>query len=72
MTTVHQATSGQDHDKFSPDDSLAMARLVSAKDSGGSGGGDDDISASQKMISAMSGSLLTSLLGKDIFRVPTQ
>ncbi|WQF87216.1 Putative mitochondrial carrier protein Mtm1 [Colletotrichum destructivum] len=61
MTAIHKATGGQDHDRFDPDDSFPMARIVPPKDTG-SGGGDDDITAPQKMISAMSGSLLTSLL----------
>lgn len=71
MTTIHQATGGQDHDRFDPDDSFAMARMIPGKDNG-PGGGDEDISASQKMISAMSGSLLTSLLGKYSFCISIQ
>ncbi|KAK2055490.1 mitochondrial carrier [Colletotrichum caudatum] len=61
MTAIHQATVGQDYDKFDPDDSFPMARIAPPHDNGG-GGSEDDITASQKMISAMSGSLLTSLL----------
>ncbi|KAG7044642.1 hypothetical protein JMJ77_0004104 [Colletotrichum scovillei] len=61
MTTIHQATRGQDHDRFDPDDSFPMARIAQPP-TNGNGGSDDDITAPQKMISAMSGSLLTSLL----------
>lgn len=44
------------------DDEYAMARLVDIE--GPNGGSDGlDITATQKMISAMSGSLLTSVLG---------
>ncbi|TEA22518.1 Mitochondrial carrier protein MTM1 [Colletotrichum sidae] len=77
MTTIHQAPGGQDHDRFDPEDSSAMARMIQARDNssgGGGGGGDEDISAPQKMISAMSGSLLTSLLVTplDVVRVRWQ
>ncbi|KAF9875873.1 hypothetical protein CkaCkLH20_06805 [Colletotrichum karsti] len=74
MTTINQTSAGQDHDRFDPDDSFAMARMIPAKDGGGPATGDDDISAPQKMISAMSGSLLTSLLVTplDVVRVRWQ
>lgn len=68
MTAIHQAAGGQDHDRFDPDDSFAMARTIPGKDNHG-GGNDDGITAPQKMMSAMSGSLLTSLLGKSFFRI---
>ncbi|WYZ44310.1 hypothetical protein EsH8_VII_000746 [Colletotrichum jinshuiense] len=73
MTAIHQAAGGQDHDRFDPDDSFAMARTIPGKDNHG-GGNDDGITAPQKMMSAMSGSLLTSLLVTplDVVRVRWQ
>ncbi|OLN84326.1 Solute carrier family 25 member 39-like protein 1 [Colletotrichum chlorophyti] len=62
MTTIHQASGGQDHDRYDAVDSFAKTRSLPSSGNSGGGRGDDDITASQKMISAMSGSLLTSLL----------
>ncbi|KAI9163143.1 Mitochondrial carrier protein [Paramyrothecium foliicola] len=75
MAPAMHSPSGQGHDRLGHDGSVALA---AAKTSGGAGkgiGGDDfEITAAQKMASAMSGSLLTSLLVTplDVVRVRLQ
>jgi hypothetical protein len=56
------APEGQRHDRFSDDTSLYGPPTDSVP--GRDHNGDIEISAGQKMLSAMSGSLLTSLIGK--------
>jgi len=55
------ASKGQRHDRFADD--LALYGPPTDSVSGRDRNGDIDISAGQKMLSAMSGSLLTSLIG---------
>jgi len=59
MSTTFEATDGQDHDRFGSHNTLGMAKPL-AETTSGSGG--DDLTATQKMLSATSGSILTSLL----------
>ncbi|PHH61459.1 hypothetical protein CDD81_367 [Ophiocordyceps australis] len=70
MASPAYSSRPQNHDRIQSGDS-AMARAV---DGGGSGGPGDEITASQKMLSAMSGSLVTSLLVTplDVVRVRLQ
>ena len=58
MTTFLHQRGGQDHDRFSGHDEFIAPDVAARTDDGGG----DDITAGQKMLSAMSGSLLTSLL----------
>lgn len=57
------SSNGQNHDRLLEDDGFSIAAPPT-----GAGTGDDDtapeITAVQKMVSAMSGSLFTSLLGR--------
>lgn len=63
MTTPQRYGGGQDHDRLSaPEDAFAGATMLSSQDDD-AGIVTTDISAGQKMLSAISGSLLTSLLG---------
>jgi solute carrier family 25, member 39/40 len=55
------ASEGQRHDRFADD--LALYGPPTDSVPGRDHNGDIDISAGQKMLSAMSGSLLTSLIG---------
>jgi solute carrier family 25 protein 39/40 len=55
------ASEGQRHDRFADD--LALYGPPTDSAPGRDHNGDIDISAGQKMLSAMSGSLLTSLIG---------
>ena len=57
MASTTQNGSGQNHDRLATDDEFAMARMPDPE-------ADDplDITAPQKMASALTGSLLTSLL----------
>lgn len=59
-----QSIDAQDHDRLSmkAEDAFAGDTMLSSKDDGAEPM--VDISAGQKMLSAISGSLLTSLLGK--------
>lgn len=74
MATTTFSSKGQNYDRLLQDDEVVM----SARGSESTAGGDDapvpDITAPQKMISAMSGSLLTSLLVTplDVVRVRLQ
>ncbi|KAM0335292.1 hypothetical protein ACHAQA_000337 [Verticillium albo-atrum] len=71
MTPTLQAIDGHTFERMGHDGSVAVADLIPEK---GAGRGDDDITATQKMLSAMSGSLLTSLLVTplDVVRVRWQ
>ncbi|KAM4067241.1 mitochondrial carrier protein [Hirsutella rhossiliensis] len=71
MASVVHSSRGQNHDRLESQQ-LAMARAADAKGDAGSSRG--DITAMQKMISAMSGSLVTSLLVTplDVVRVRLQ
>jgi len=60
MASLLKRPGGQDHDRIGGDDFVVPA-VISRDDGGG------DITAWQKMLSAMSGSLLTSLLGAHPF-----
>jgi hypothetical protein len=63
MPTSQSIVDAQDHDRLSiPEDAFAGDTMLSSKDDGAEQM--VDISAGQKMLSAISGSLLTSLLGK--------
>lgn len=76
MASTTFTSTSHNHDRLPDTDEAIMSARVSMPavgvggSGGGSGGGDDepipDITASQKMISAMSGSLFTSLLGETI------
>lgn len=57
-------SSGQNYDRLLEADDLTMSRGSGSQNGGDGLGPVPDITASQKMISAMSGSLFTSLLGK--------
>lgn len=59
------AADGQRHDRFADD--LALYGPPTDSVPGRDHNGDIDISAGQKMLSAMSGSLLTSLIGMCFF-----
>lgn len=61
MTTTFRAADDYLKDTLGRDGSLNMI-TVAASNKGTGAGRDDDITASQKMFSAMSGSFLTSLL----------
>lgn len=66
------ADAGQNHDRFWVHDNAVarnMAGMTASHQAHGGGGG-DDITAGQKMISAVSGSLLTSLLGMSMSSRP--
>lgn len=65
------ADAGQNYDRIWAHDDAMERNMASVTASHGAhmAGGDDDITAGQKMISAMSGSLLTSLLGA-LIRTP--
>lgn len=56
-------SSGQNYDRLYEADDMAMSTRAPGSPKGGDGPV-PDITAPQKMISAMSGSLFTSLLGK--------
>lgn len=64
LSTVH-SSNGQNYDRLDGDEAnmSGIPRIASAGD-GDVGGIIPDITAGQKMVSAMSGSLLTSLLGE--------
>jgi solute carrier family 25 protein 39/40 len=67
-------SSGQNYDRILEADDFTMSSP--SRTSPSQGGGDGlgpvpDITAPQKMISAMSGSLFTSLLGKPLAMMPT-
>ncbi|KAL9944666.1 hypothetical protein D7B24_002626 [Verticillium nonalfalfae] len=75
MSPTLQAPDGQQFtERMGHDGSVAMAEVISDKGDKGAARGDDDITATQKMLSAMSGSLLTSLLVTplDVVRVRWQ
>lgn len=59
-SVVHSSSRGQNYDRLDADE-YSMARMVDLEGDGGGPG--VDITAAQKMTAAMSGSLLTSLLG---------
>jgi solute carrier family 25, member 39/40 len=61
MTSFLDTSAGQNHDRLVSDDSFKMSRILPTNSDGG--GDSVDITAGQKMLSAMSGSLLTSVLG---------
>ncbi|KND90926.1 Mitochondrial carrier protein MTM1 [Tolypocladium ophioglossoides CBS 100239] len=71
MTSVAHSSSSQNYDRIGADE-FAMARMADIE--GDAGGPSVDITAVQKMTSAMSGSLLTSLLVTplDVVRVRLQ
>lgn len=64
-STFHNST-GQNYDRIDEDDYLIGMAAHKMSAGGGDNGGNDglDIKASQKMISAVTGSLFTSLLGE--------
>lgn len=61
MPSVVHSSSGQNHQRIPPDD-FNMDKMIDPE--GNVGGDGFDITAGQKMVSAMSGSLLTSVLGE--------
>jgi solute carrier family 25, member 39/40 len=61
MASTFMASDGQDHERMAPHNPLAIVKPVS--EAAADDAGDDGLTASQKMLSATSGSLLTSLLG---------
>lgn len=61
MPSVVHSSSGQNHDRIGPEE-YSMDKMVDPE--GNAGDSIVEITASQKMVSAMSGSLLTSLLGE--------
>lgn len=66
MTTTFYNSSGQNHDRIEGEDIIGMAAgnmAVSGTSGDGSGSDGLDITAAQKMMSAVTGSLFTSLLG---------
>jgi solute carrier family 25, member 39/40 len=64
MSAAFQGGRGQNHDRFKPsEDAFAGATMLSSQDDGGADAV-VEINATQKMISAISGSLVTSLLGE--------
>ncbi|KAI0009406.1 mitochondrial carrier [Xylariaceae sp. FL0662B] len=71
MSTPNHSLRGHGHDRFESEDAFAGQTMVSSQDDGGNG---VDISAQQKMLSAISGSLFTSLLVTplDVVRVRLQ
>jgi hypothetical protein len=67
MASSLYSSSGQNYDRIDEEDYLiGTATHKMAVGGGGNGNGSDglDITASQKMMSAVTGSLFTSLLGK--------
>lgn len=63
------ADADQNHNRFWVHENAVarnMAGITASHQEAHGAGGDDDITAGQKMISAMSGSLLTSLLGMSL------
>lgn len=66
MTTLRQPFAGQGHDIYlrrpRAEDAFAGDTMLSSKDEGA--GDPPDLPVGQKMISAISGSLLTALLGE--------
>ncbi|KAH7375899.1 solute carrier family 25 member 40 [Plectosphaerella cucumerina] len=72
MATTFMASDGQDHERMAPHNPLAIVKPVS--EAAADDAGDDGLTASQKMLSATSGSLLTSLLVTplDVVRVRWQ
>lgn len=71
MASVLRAiNTGQNPNRFWVDDDTGNMAGVTASHAHGDGGGGGDITAGQKMISATSGSLLTSLLGASRSPVP--
>lgn len=64
LSVVH-SSNGQNYDRIDADEASmsGIPRIAGAGDGDG-GGIIPDITAGQKMVSAMSGSLLTSLLGE--------
>ncbi|KAI1082052.1 mitochondrial carrier [Whalleya microplaca] len=71
MSTTNHSFGGHNHDRLDGEDAFAGQTPVSLQDDGADG---MDISAGQKMLSAISGSLLTSLLVTplDVVRVRLQ
>lgn len=66
MASVVHSSAGQQYDRIHHDDEFPMGDAVDNGRGPGAGGPSPpvlDITAGQKMISAMSGSLFTSLLG---------
>lgn len=61
MATTFEASGGQDHERMTAPSPLSIIKPVS--EAAADDAGDDGLTASQKMLSATSGSLLTSLLG---------
>lgn len=61
MNVINKGLEGQNHDRIPHQDAFAGATVITSQDDGGSALGDP--SAGQKMLSAITGSLLTSLLG---------
>lgn len=66
------ADAGQNHHRFWVHENAVARNMagITASHQAHAAGGDDDITAVQKMISAMSGSLLTSLLGMSMSSRP--
>jgi solute carrier family 25, member 39/40 len=66
MATTFHNSSGQSHDRIEGEDIIGLAAgRMAISGTSGDGSADDglDITATQKMMSAFTGSLLTSLLG---------
>lgn len=70
MTSSPYTTTGQNYDRIDEDDYLIGMATHRTNVGGGSGDGSGsdglDITASQKMMSAVTGSLFTSLLGESL------
>ena len=76
-SVVHSSGGHHDHNPLHAHDEFSMANMVDTEGgvagNGVGGSGDDpfEITAPQKMISAMSGSLLTSFLGESSHSIAT-
>lgn len=63
MTPTSAVSDGEDHGMHGASSTLAMMKPLAER---GADGGNDDLTATQKMLSATTGSLLTSLLSKNL------